>query len=146
MLNWGAYGVDPRLPAMMSYRRRAAAAAVAGITPNYYNAARAAALMAPGTYPGAIPNVYGGGVGVNPGIGVGPGFGVDPGLGWPPGPGFGGVSNAEIAINAKQTVDGVTTRRFSRRQFDDPFADFMTRRMRRMRRAGIVPWNRYMWG
>ena len=138
--------MDPRIPAMMAYNRRAAAAAT------YYNAARGAAALAPGTFPGAIADVYGAGVGVGagvgsgPGVGLAPGIGVGPGLGWPPGGGIGGVSNAEIAINAKQTVNGITTRRFSRRQFDDPFADLMTRRMRRMRRAGMVPWNRFMWG
>ena len=133
----------------------------------YYNAAAANGLV-----PGAIPEVYGGGGGLGAaGVGVGGGVlgpgvvppsamgpGVMPppsagAVGWPGGVGMGmgmgpGLTNAEIAINAKQTFNGVTTRQFSRREFNDPISGFLNRRMRRrMRRLGGGPlWNGMYWG
>ena len=98
--------------------------------------------VAPGILPGAIPEVYGGvGGAVAPGA-VGWGAGVRP-------MGVMGPTNAEIAINAKQTVNGITTRQFSRREFHDPFDGFMRRRRRRRRwrrRMGGPMWNGMFWG
>ena len=149
---------------MMAYQRGLTAGAAVAARAPYYNAA--ATLAANGLTPGAIPEVYAGvGTGgVAPAMlpaaaaAVGPGA-LGPGpmappmapgpMGWPgpvPPMGVGGLSNAEIAINAKQTVNGITTRQFSRREFNDPITTFMTRRMRRMRRLGGPLWNGMFWG